>query len=131
MSERLERRMTVAEFLEWDADGSERVELIDGVPVAMAPTTGFHQVIVSNLVHGIRSALPADRPCRVHVAAGIARSDDDLNCFIADLAVNCGPTVSLRGVADNPVLVVEVQSPAKTAKDRATKLQVYRQIGCI
>jgi hypothetical protein len=31
-------RMTVAEFLAWDAPGETRWQLVDGEPVAMAPT---------------------------------------------------------------------------------------------
>ena len=37
MADAAEKRMTVAEFLDWDDGTDTRYELIDGRPVAMAP----------------------------------------------------------------------------------------------
>lgn len=38
MASHAPRRMTLAEFLEWDDGTDRRYQLIDGVPVMMAPS---------------------------------------------------------------------------------------------
>ena len=55
MTEAADRRMTVAEFLDWDDGTDTRYELIDGQPVAMAPVSPSHSIIVVNL--GLSSSL--------------------------------------------------------------------------
>ena len=41
--------MTVAEFLFWDGPGHTRWQLVDGEPVAMAPTSRTHGAIQNEL----------------------------------------------------------------------------------
>lgn len=48
MSELPFKRMTLDEFLVWSDGTDTRYELIDGVPVAMAPSYGAHQIIAGN-----------------------------------------------------------------------------------
>jgi Uma2 family endonuclease len=73
MAEAAEKRMSLAEFLEWD-DGTEtRYELIDGRLLAMVPPIEAHGTIVANLAAAIRQKLRP--PCRVVIEAGIVPAD--------------------------------------------------------
>ena len=65
------RRMSLAEFLEWD-DGTDTLyELIDGQVLAMAPARDAHGTIVMNLGPAIGPGLTP--PCRIVGNAGITR----------------------------------------------------------
>ena len=55
MAEPAAKRMSLAEFLEWDDGTDTRYELIDGRPRAMAPPIEAHGTIVANLA--VRSAI--------------------------------------------------------------------------
>jgi Uma2 family endonuclease len=49
MSEPAIGRMTLAEFLRWDDGTDTRWELVDGVPVAMAPPAVAHGILAARL----------------------------------------------------------------------------------
>jgi len=67
--------MTVAEFLAWDDGTDTRHELIDGVPVAMAPPASFHGTIAVNVAVAIDRRLEGRAPCRGQSEAGIQLDD--------------------------------------------------------
>ena len=50
--------MTVAEFLQWDSPGGYLWQLVDGVPVAMAPPVPLHGAIQNETGRLIRE--PSD-----------------------------------------------------------------------
>jgi Uma2 family endonuclease len=54
--------MTLEEFLRWDDGPDTRYELIDGVPVAMAPPAEVHGILAVRLVSRIDAALATRRP---------------------------------------------------------------------
>jgi Uma2 family endonuclease len=119
-------RMALSEFLEWDDGTDTRYELIDGRVVAMAPASGVHAVVVSNLTVAIGNKLSA--PCYVGNEAGIRLPDRDDAFYHADLAVSCTPLqIGVREVPE-PRLIVEVLSPSTTAHDRGRKGEDYRRI---
>ena len=88
--------MTVAEFLAWNPhDGSDRWELIEGAPRAMAPATPRHGAVqgeAARLIGNRLADLPGP-PCRVIVEPGIQpKVRADWNVRIPDLAVTvCKP----------------------------------------
>ena len=49
MVETAEKRMTIAEFLQWDEGSDTRYELVRGKVIAMAPPSARHSVIVSKI----------------------------------------------------------------------------------
>ena len=111
--------MTVAEFLDWPTpDGSDRWELVDGVPMAMAPASDRHGIIHAQAVYLLAGHLADSRPdCRVIVEPGT--KPDDHNLRIPDLTVTCGPIPPPGDPAarfSNPVLVVEILSPSNWRK---------------
>ena len=56
MADPAEKRMTVAEFLEWDDGTDTRYELVRGKIIAMAPASARHSVIASKLGSALRHA---------------------------------------------------------------------------
>jgi Uma2 family endonuclease len=126
MADAAEKRMTLAEFLEWDDGTDTRYELIDGRPVAMAPVTPAHSVIVANLSHELRSRLRS--PCYVGNEAGVQRPDRDDIFYEADVVVSCTPVEPGRAAIPNPVVVIEVLSPSTIEHDRGRKAYDYSQI---
>jgi Uma2 family endonuclease len=116
------RRMTVAEFLDWDnRDGSGRLwQLRDGTPEAMAPPSEAHGAIQGELARLIGNHLLASgRPCRVLVTPGVRpnlRPRD--NYRIPDLAVSCAPPGRGTTVRE-PVLLIEILSPSNASETMA------------
>jgi len=103
--------MTVAEFLAWETpDRSDRWELIDGVPEAMAPASDRHGRIHAEVARLIGNHLAEHRPeCNVIVEPGT--SPDDHNVRIPDLTVTCGP-IDPDARFSTPLLIVEILSPS-------------------
>ena len=87
-------RMTVAEFLDWDGDDTDRkFELVDGDPRAMAPASGTHGTMQITIGSILRAHLRTHRPgCRVVAEPGIVpRIRASANVRIPDLAITCVP----------------------------------------
>jgi Uma2 family endonuclease len=107
--------MTVAEFLNWPTpDGSDRWELVDGVPVAMAPASDRHGTIHAQAVYLLAGHLADARPdCRVIVEPGT--KPDDHNLRIPNLTVTCGPLDPAARFSIS-VLIVEILSPSNWQK---------------
>ncbi len=127
MASRAPKLMTLAEFLEWDDGTDRRYELLDGLPVMMAPATEAHGEIAISL--GSRnSAVGCSSPCRVISEAGITIPDRADTYYVADLAVTCAPREPGRRMVAEPVLVVEVLSPSTSQVDRWRKVADYRTL---
>jgi Uma2 family endonuclease len=111
-------RMTVDEFLSWDAgDESGRLwELVDGEPVAMAPGSQNHGALQGEIGRRIANHLREARSgCRLIVTPGIVpRLSSNRNVRIPDLGVTCSPP-SADLVVPDPVLLVEILSPSNEA----------------
>jgi Uma2 family endonuclease len=120
------KRMTLAEFLEWD-DGTDTLyELIDGQVVAMPPARDAHGTIITNLVLAIGPQLTP--PCRIVGNAGITRPERADSYYIADLAVTCDQPGDQRFFLSEPRVIVEVLSRSTAAHDRGRKGEEYRHI---
>jgi Uma2 family endonuclease len=129
MAEVAERLMTVAEFLAWDDGTDTRHELVQGRIVAMAPVSPTHSIIVSKLVGALERGLKT--PCYVGVEAGIMRPDRDDTFYEADVVVSCTALAPGMSTIPEPVVVVEVLSPATLDHDLGRKTQDYRRIDSV
>jgi Uma2 family endonuclease len=129
MPEPAEKRMSLAEFLEWDDGTQTRYELIDGRPRAMAPPIEAHGSIVANLARHVGNRLKP--PCRVVVEAGITPPDRSDTWYQADLVVTCALAERGARAIAAPRLIVEVLSPSTAAHDRGVKLADYRRIASV
>ena len=113
------RRMTVAEFLDWDPeDGTGALwQLRDGEPELMAPTSDAHGSVQNELAHLLTAHLrrQGDR-CRVVTNPGVVpRVRSDRNALIPDIGVTCTPPSGARMMPE-PVVLVEVLSPSNEAE---------------
>ena len=121
------KRMSLDEFYAWDSPGETHYELIEGMPVAMAPPGGPHQVIVARLVGRLDSTLSKRPECTTRVQAGIVPAWRRSTYYEADVAVSCHP-VEDGWETKEPLLIVEVLSPSTENTDRKVKLRDYRRI---
>jgi Uma2 family endonuclease len=119
-------RLSLAEFLDWDDGTDTRYELIDGQVVAMAPPSPRHSVLTGRLARLIGAGLRP--PCEVFVEAGIVTPDRPDTYLQADLAVSCRPPGQHERDVAEPVLVVEVESPATVRHDRGLKVDRHREL---
>jgi Uma2 family endonuclease len=119
--------LSVEEFLDCCPNDQRHYQLIDGVIVAMAPPAIPHQIIAANLTFELGAALRANRPhCTVRSQAGIAPQGlAGRNHFETDITVTCEPG-GYRGIAAEPVLIVEIQSPSTERDDHFVKLPHYQ-----
>lgn len=128
MSDLAINRMTLAEFLGWDDGTDTRYELIDGVPVAMAPPAVAHGRLAARLTARIDAALAAHPGCYVQSEAGIVRPERQDTFYVADLAVSCTAAEAGDQITPEPVLIVEILSPTTTAEDLREKIPDYLRI---
>ncbi len=119
----------VEEFLDCCPNDQRHYQLIDGIIVAMAPPAIPHQIIAGNLTGEIYSAVRSNRPnCTVRSQAGIAPQGlGGRNHFETDITVTCEPG-GYKGIAAEPVLIVEIQSPSTERDDDFVKLPHYQSI---
>ena len=109
--------MTVAEFLVWTPpNGSDRWELVDGTPRAMAPASPRHGAIQSEATLILGNHLAAGSPeCRVVIEPGVRpRVRAAHNVRVPDLAVTCTPWGNDDRVLSAPLLLVGILSPSNT-----------------
>lgn len=120
-------RMSVAEYLEWEKDGTIRHEYLDGEIYAMSGASRRHNLIAGNLHSQLSSRLRGG-PCQVFIG-DVKVYIDALNFFYyPDVVVTCDPEDNDEYFVSRSVLVVEVESPSTSATDRREKLIAYRKL---
>ncbi|MDN5872549.1 MAG: Uma2 family endonuclease [Nitrococcus sp.] len=128
MVEALPKRMTVGEFLTWAERQPARYELHCGEVIAMSPERNRHGVVKLDTAIELRRAVAATGVgCRVFVD-GVSLVVNDTTSYVPDVVVHCGPFDLDRMTVDQPVIVVEVQSPSSTSIDSSTKYFGYFSI---
>ena len=127
-------RYTYADYVALEASSATKHEFLEGEIHAMAGGSEDHSALAAAALRALGNALAAtpERPCRAHTsdlrvyveAAGMATFPDG--------AVIGGPLAqhppSPRATALNPLVLVEVTSPASEAYDTTTKLEAYLAI---
>lgn len=128
MADAVLKYFTFEEFLTWNPEGDTRYELIDGHPVAMAPSSPVHQIIAGNVIRRLAEALDHSSPCSVRAEAGIRPVHRTDSFFQADVAVSCVPPGPGDAMTRDPTLIVEILSPSTEDHDRKVKVPGYRAI---
>ena len=128
MADPAHARMTAAAFLAWSMDRAEadRVELVAGEVVAMAPERSAHALAKLAITRRLADAIEGARlPCTVY-PDGMAVMVDDGTVYEPDASVRCGPALPPDAiVVRDPMIVVEVLSPSTRARDAGAKLEDY------
>jgi Uma2 family endonuclease len=125
MAEPALKKMTVAEFLNWDDRTDRRYELIDGQAVAMAPPIRQHGAFMLKI--GISLDKRVRPPCWAATQLGILLPHRLDAFYEADVVVTCEPRNRERYIKE-PRIVIEVLSPSTEDHDLLQKLPDYRQI---
>ncbi len=128
----LKPRLSVAEYLAWEAENEIKHEYIDGEVYAMSGGTGKHSSIMINITIAIGQQL-GDSVCALHSSEMRVKVNDSRYVY-PDLSAVCGKSsyedeseISLL----NPILVVEVTSPSSIEHDRVAKRDLYREVPSI
>jgi Uma2 family endonuclease len=127
------KRMTVDEFLVWaEAQPEQRFELVHGQPIAMSPERARHAEAKAEIYVALRGAVrQVALPCHV-LPDGMTIRIDDQTAFEPDALVYCGARIDGDDVeVPNPVIVVEVLSPASVKYDSGAKLAGYFKVPSI
>ena len=116
---RLPAAMPVAKFLAWTGpDGSERWELVEGQPRAMAPSSPRHGAIAAQVARLLGNYLVASQlECTVIIEPGVQpRVRADINVRIPDLGVTCVPLGPDDRLLREPLVLIEILSPSNTGE---------------
>jgi len=128
-------RYTFADVLTWDEN--ERVELIDGEAVMMAPPSRVHQKISGALFTQLYNFLEGKK-CEVYSAPFAVRlfekdgdSPEDVDMMVEpDISVVCDQSkLDKYGCKGAPDMVAEILSPSTRRYDRLVKLGLYQRAG--
>ncbi len=128
-------RYTFADCLAWGED--ERIEIINGEAVMMAPPSRIHQKVSMELSRQIANYLEGKK-CEVYPAPFGVRlfekdgdSPDDVDTMVEpDISVVCDKNkLDNYGCKGAPDMVIEVLSPSSLRHDRFVKLALYQRAG--
>jgi Uma2 family endonuclease len=120
-------RLSADEFIAWAAEQpSGRFELADGVAVAMAPERVGHSLVKVDAMLALRTAIKARGLACEALPDGVSVRIDEQTVYEPDALVRCGPSTPRDATeASDPIIVVEVASPASRGVDAGVKLAGY------
>ena len=117
--------LSFEEWLDHEATGDVRHELVGGVVFAMTGGLRRHNLFTARLAHLLYEAAEAHR-CRVYVN-DMKVQTGPRDGYYPDVMVACDPPVDERYEVA-PCLVVEVLSPSTAAIDRREKFAAYTRL---
>ena len=126
------QRLTREEYLRWVEGQPKRYERIAGEPVAMSPDRVQHVRVKNRIWAALDRAIrQAGLDCEA-LGDGMTIEIDADTDYEPDAVVNFGPRLLPdTTVATNPVIVVEVLSPATQSIDTSDKLADYFRVPAI
>jgi len=122
-------RLTVQEYLAWEAENEIKHEYIDGEVYAMSGGTSKHSRVAANAMIAIGRQLD-NSICAVHTSDMRVKVAEDRYVY-PDLSAVCGvEQFEDEGETSllNPILVVEVTSPSSVERDRVANRDFYREV---
>jgi Uma2 family endonuclease len=122
------KRLSEAEFLQFERRAQSKSEFFDGEMFAMAGGTRTHSLIATNLTRELGNRLKG-RPCVTCNADLRVKVEATGLLTYPDVSVVCGPQRFLDAEEDtllNPLLIGEVLSDSTEAYDRGKKFAHYR-----
>jgi Uma2 family endonuclease len=122
--------MSLAEYLAWEAEQVDRNEFHGGQTYLMVGGRRGHSRIIANLVRHLGNHLDAT-PCQVFSEGMKVQIGDDTVVY-PDVFVSCDRQYRFdQQVITEPILVIEVLSPATQAYDRSQKFAFYRRLASL
>jgi len=126
------QRLSREEFRRWAEGQRRRYERVAGEPVAMSPERVQHVRVKTRVWAALDRAITAAGLACEALGDGVTVEVDDDTDYEPDAVVNCGAPVPADAVsATNPVIVVEVLSPATQAVDTSDKLADYFRVASV
>lgn len=127
--------LTYRDYLALPASGP-RLEVIDGIALAMAGPGRLHQASVLSVAAQLYNQL-LDKPCRPYVAPFDVRlpqvgeaEGDERNVLQPDVFVVCDRSKEReRSLLGAPDFVLEVTSPSTSSRDHIAKRRLYEAAG--
>jgi Uma2 family endonuclease len=117
-------RWTFEEFLAFEAEETERCELVDGVVHIMTGRSAGHSAIKGNVLALLQTELRAG-PCRTYSGLKVVT---ETAVMYPDILVICRPMAPDDDRVADPTVVVEVLSPTTETHDRIRKWRQYQTI---
>ncbi|SMC08675.1 Uma2 family endonuclease [Nitratiruptor tergarcus] len=113
---------TYEDYKQWEGDW----ELIDGVPIAMAPSpVSEHQMLLSRIAYELEKSLEECDECFVLVEEDW--KIDEKNVVRPDISVVCGELTDF--IQKAPFIIVEIVSPSSATRDEDIKFAMYAEEG--
>jgi Uma2 family endonuclease len=125
--EKRDAGFTWADYRSWPDE--RRWEIIEGMAYAMSPAPSTkHQIVAGNLFNRLMQGLTG-KSCRPFIApTDVKLSDQDV--VQPDILVVCDPArITPTHIEGAPDVVIEVLSPATSAKDLRQKKALYERAG--
>jgi Uma2 family endonuclease len=120
-------RLTLTEFLAWEAEQPDRHEFYRGEVFAMVGGTARHHRVILNLAARLGEHLDGSG-CQVFAETMKLQLADEAVLY-PDLMVSCGKALAGdEQVVTDPKLVIEVLSPSTMGYDRRNKFILYRSL---
>jgi Uma2 family endonuclease len=120
-------KLSLSEFMAWEANQEGRNEFHRGEVFAMVGGRRGHSRVIANLVRHLGNHL-AGSPYQVFSEGMKVQIGDDTVVY-PDVFVTCDKQFRFdEQVITEPVLVVEVLSPATQGYDRSAKFAFYRRL---
>lgn len=114
-------RMSMAQFLDWEAAQAQRHEFVAGEVFAMAGADDAHVTVAL-----------AGTPCRVYMSDMKLAVRESQGVYYPDVMVTCSEADRASAlVKSEPKLLVEVLSPSTAAFDRGDKFADYRRLASL
>ncbi len=128
MEANVKQGMTAEDFVVWSMEQPDgrRYELDDGAIIAMASERVRHARIKGAVYRRLEEAAERQAPACTVFPDGMAVRIDDGTVYEPDAAVRCGQPLDDDAVLyDDPIIVVEIQSPSTSNVDANNKLANY------
>jgi Uma2 family endonuclease len=126
-------RYSIAEYVRLEEHANVKHEFLDGTVWAMAGGTAEHAAMASAIIAALVSQLRG-RQCRVYTSDARVRVVATGLDTYPDITVVCGHAefdVEDKNALTNPIVLIEITSPATEAYDRGEKLEHYKRIASL
>ena len=111
---------TYEDYKNWEGDW----ELIDGIPLAMAPSpVKTHQLLLFEIAFRFRSAFKNCQKCKVLGEIDYKVSEDTI--LKPDVVITCKDDKNENYISVAPDIVVEIISPSTAKRDEKYKFEIY------